>query len=125
MKKRYSILLGIALLGLLMWLLSSCTREAWQGSALSPAADSLLRADLPSARKVKFTAPVTITIQRGHTNTATSAATDNTKAGQKHGRAATGAGSTAAGQPAVIPYWVLVLLAASGGAIGFWVRAKI
>ncbi|WP_305009294.1 hypothetical protein [Hymenobacter aranciens] len=107
---------------LLLGLLLACNREAWRSAQPSPAADSLLRAELPNARKLKFTAPTTIIVQRGDHNTAAPTTTDNTKAGQKRGTAATAPGSTATSQPAATPWWVYGLFVAGGIAIGCWVR---
>lgn len=102
-------------------LLSSCTREAWQATPLSPAADSVLRADLPSARKVKFTAPVTITLQQGNHNVATPTATGKVKAAA----VATGVGNAATSQSKATPWWVLGLCVVGGGLVGAWLRGRL
>ena len=97
---------------LFLLLLASCTREAWQAVARSPAADSVLAADLPSARKYKFTAPVNIIIQRGNGNVATPTATTKVKADA----AAIGPGSSAAvSKPASAAWWWFVLAFVAGG----------
>ena len=104
---------------LMAGLLSSCTREAWQATSLSPVADSILRADLPSVRKVKFTAPVTITLQQGNHNVATPTATGKVKADA----VATGMGSTATSQ--ATPWWVFGLCVVGGGLLGAWLRGRL
>ncbi|MBG8553074.1 hypothetical protein [Hymenobacter guriensis] len=53
-------------------------------------------------------------------------ATDNTKAGQRGGAAATapGASAEASSKPGGVPWWVFVLVAGAGGAGGWWLRGK-
>jgi hypothetical protein len=101
-------------------LLSSCNREAYEGTQLSPEADSAIKADWPSARKVKFMGPVNITLQHGNNNVATPTATGKVKADA----AATGPGSTASATSAGTPWYVFAGLVLIGAALGFWGRAR-
>lgn len=105
MKNRYPVLL--------LLLLSSCVREAWQSRGLSPRADSLAAgADLPPAgsRKYKFTGPVNLVVQQGNNNVATPTAAGKTKADA----AAIGPGSSARSEPAGPAWWVFALVAVAG-----------
>ncbi|WP_201980350.1 hypothetical protein [Hymenobacter rubidus] len=111
--------LGLLLAGLA--LLSSCNREAWQSQPLSHEADSLIKATLPSARKIVIRAPVNIVVQHGNNNVANPVATGKTKAAA----AAIGAGSQATAKPGGTPWWVFGLVAVAGAAGWEWLRSKI
>ena len=102
-------------------LLASCNREAYQGAQLSPEADSTIRADWPSARKMKFTGPVNFTLQHGNNNVATPTATGKVKADA----AATGPGSSASATSAGTPWYVFAGLVLIGIGLGFWGRGRL
>lgn len=102
-------------------LLASCNREAYVGTQMSPEADSAIRADWPSARKVKFTGPVNITLQRGNNNVATPTATGKVKADA----VATGTGSTASATSAGTPWYVFAGILLGGTVLGFWARGRL
>ncbi|GAB3334371.1 hypothetical protein ACFQT0_19420 [Hymenobacter humi] len=105
-------------------LVSSCARETWRAPMALPS-DSVPPPTVLQAKKVTFEGPVTFTTQTGAGHVATSAATDNTKAGQKRGTAATGAGSDASSKQAGTAWWVFGLFLLGGAVLGFWVRGKL
>jgi hypothetical protein len=124
MNKVFSVLLGLALLGLLTALVG-CSRETWRVPLVMPADTLPLLPSTLQAKKITITGPVTFTTQLGTGNTSTAAATDNTKAGQRQGSAAIGAGSTASTKPGGTAWWVFGALLAVGGGCGFWLRGRL
>ncbi|WP_201979362.1 hypothetical protein [Hymenobacter rubidus] len=112
------VLASVSLLTLLALalLLAGCNREAYQGARLSPAADSVVRATLPSARKYKLSGPVNITIQQGRGNVANPVATGKAKADA----AAIGASPTASATRPTQPWVTYGLLLAGGLTLGGW-----
>ena len=105
-------------------LLSSCSREVWR-APMAPDTTGLLLPALP-AGKYKFTGPVTITMATAPGAVATSTSTDNRKAGQRGGAAATApdAVATTTTKKAGVPWWAIVLVAGTGGALALWLRRK-
>ncbi len=100
-------------------LMLGCKREIWT-PANQARIDSAAKANGIVGKKIFFEAPVTFTTQTGEGNIATSTASDNTKAGQRSGSAATAENAKAAtettkqGTP-----WQLYLLAVVAGAVGW------
>ena len=108
----------------LLLAVSSCSREVWHAPM---AADTTLLGALPPGGKYKFKGPVTFTIASAPGAVATSTSTDNRKAGQRGGAAATApdAVATATTKKAGVPWWVFVLVAFAGAAGWEWLRGKL
>lgn len=90
-----------------------CAREAWHSPmAVAPDSAAVPSLALPSGGKWKFTGPVTVQLGTGNQ----SSTTDNTKAGQHGGSAATAPRANATASTKGGPPWWLYLLAAAAGA---------
>jgi hypothetical protein len=112
---------------LLFLLLCSCAREEWHAPMALPRDSAAAALGLPPARKYKFTGPVTFTIAAAPGAVATSTSTDNRKAGQRGGAAATApdAVATATTKKVSVPWWALVLVALAGAALLAWLQSKV
>lgn len=106
-------------------LLSSCVAERLtvHPASMQARVDSAARANGIVAKKITFEGPVTFTSQTGTGHVATVTATDNTKAGQRGGAAATapGAVATATSQRG-LSYWLLLVPAAG---LLWWQRKRL
>ena len=104
-------------------LLGSCSRDTWHAPLALPDQPKVL---LPASGHYKFKGPVTFTIAAAPGAVATTTSTDNRKAGQRGGAAATApdAVATATTKKAGVPWWALVLVALAGAALWAWLRAK-
>jgi hypothetical protein len=110
------------------WLLvAGCSREVWH-APMAPDTSRFMLPGLPTGGKFKFTGPVTFTIAAapGSVATSTSTSTDNRKAGQRGGAAATApdAVATATTKKAGVPWWALVLVALAGAVGWTWLSGK-
>ena len=106
-------------------LLGSCSRDVWH----APMASDTSRFKLPgllAGGKYKFTGPVTFTIAAAPGAVATSTSTDNRKAGQRGGAAATApdAVATATTKKANVPWWALLLVALAGAIGWVWLSGR-
>jgi hypothetical protein len=110
MNRFISFLYGLVLALALASLLSCCATTSDLPAPTAGPIDSSLRAAGLNAGKIKITGPVTFQVG-GKNNTATSVATNNTKAGQRQGTAATGAGAKAqaTNKNAGTPWWLWAL----------------
>ena len=104
---------------------ASLQRTTWH-APMAPDTSRFILPGLPTSGKYKFTGPVTFTIATAPGAVATSTSTDNRKAGQRGGAAATApdAVATASTKKAGVPWWALVLVALTGAALLAWLQAK-
>ena len=107
-------------------LLGSCSRAVWHAPMALPRDSTAAALGLPPARSYKFKGPVTFTIAAAPGAVATTTSTDNRKAGQRGGAAATApdAVATAATKKAGVPWWALVLVAGAGAVGWAWLSGK-
>ncbi|MBH8559005.1 hypothetical protein [Hymenobacter negativus] len=102
----------------------SCGRGEFAGvESVGTTADDTTR--VPADTRIGKLKAKTVIIQQGTGNVATP--TDNTKAGQKGGSAATGPGavaSTTTTKPAGLPWWVFALVGVLSIAAWEWLTAK-
>lgn len=106
------------------WLTAPPPRSA----SMQARVDSAARANGIIAKKITFMGPVTFTAQIGQnlTSTSTATATNNTKAGQRGGAAATAPGATATATTKKGPPWWVYALIAVLGAVGWeWLRTYL
>lgn len=131
LEKLYSWVGRLLLYLVFLWVLfllalASCSRETWRAPMVLPDSTTAVL-PLPAGGKYKFNGPVTISYQQGQGNVATSTATDNYKAGQKGGAAATapGAVATASTKKAGVPWWVFLLVAIFSALGWEWLRRYV
>jgi hypothetical protein len=110
---------------LALLLLSSCAADRFvvTPASMQQRADSAARAHGMVAKKLTFEGPVTFTSQTGTGNVVTASATDNTKAGQRGGAAATAPGAVATATTKTgLSYWWLLLVPA---VVVYWQRKRL
>ena len=101
-----------------------CSREAWH-APMTTANDTLPLLPHLQAKKITITGPVNFITQLGTGNSTTAAATNNNKAGQRQGTAATGDASSATSKHNDTAWWVYGLFVISGIILGFWARNSL
>jgi hypothetical protein len=101
-------------------LVAGCTRDEFVGVEGVGQQDTTT---VPAGTRIDKLKAKTVIIQYGQGSVA--APVDNTKAGQKHGTAATGTGSSATSTQAGTPWWVFAGLVVIGIVLGFWGRGKL